>query len=325
MKRSSLRLMILWCALICHGALPVHAQQANSARYPERPLNLVVAFSPGGTVDLAFRLLAREVEKLLGQPVVVQNRVGGGGAISVGAIALAKPDGYTFGQVPTQTVFVMPFIEKLQYNPALDLTFISQFAEAPFGIVAKKDSAYASLQDLIAEARRNPGMLSYGTNAATGVANLVIDQIGRQENARFTNIPFKGSPEAQTALLGGHIAFMAGEFNSSMVENGPLRLLALFSDKSRPMYPMVPSLKDLGYDIPAPVFYVIAGPKGMPAAIVRRIDEAVARAVREPPFLKGAQELKLSIVYRDHEELTEYVARNYEYFGKLLAEMGLAK
>ena len=323
MKNSILRLLALACALIVCGALPAHAQQA--ARYPERPLNLIVAFSPGGTTDLAFRLLAREMEKVLGQPVIVQNRAGAGGAISMGAIASAKPDGYTFGQVPTQTVFVMPFIEKLQYNPTLDLTYISQFAESPFGIVVKKDSAYASLKDLIAEARRNPGALNYGTNAATGVANLVIDQIGRQESGRFTNVPFKGSPEAHTALLGGHIAFVAGEINNSMVENGPIRLIALFSDKSRPMYPAVPSLKDLGYDIPAPVFLVLAGPKGMPEAIVRRIDDAVARAVREPSLLKGAQELKIAIVYRDHRELTEYVASNYAYFGKLLAELGLAK
>ena len=323
MQSPSLRFVIICCALICCGALPVHAQQP--VRYPERQLNLIVAFSPGGTTDLAFRLLAREIEKVLGQPVIVQNRAGAGGAISMGAIASAKPDGYTFGQIPTQTVFVMPFIEKLQYNPVLDLTFISQSAEAPFGIVVKKDSPYASLKDLIAEARRNPGTLNYGTNAATGVANLVIDQIGRQENARFTNVPFKGSPEAHAALLGGHIAFVAGEINSSMVEAGVIRLIALFSEGSRPMYPTVPSLKVLGYDIPAPVFYVIAGPRGMPSAIVTRIDDAVARAVHEPAFLKGAQELKLSIVYRDHKELAEYVARNYEYFGKLLAAMGLVK
>lgn len=322
---AGIRKLLLFCLFGLCGVNAVPAQEIDPARFPERPINLVVAFSPGGTVDLAFRLMAREMERILGQPVVVLNRPGGGGNLAVAAIASARPDGYTFGQVPTQTIFVMPFIEKLQYNPAIDLTFIAQFAEANFAIVARKDSSYASLKDLIADARRNPDKLTYGTNAATGVANLVIEQIGRRENVRFTNVPFKGSPEAQAALLGEHIAFMAGEFNSSMVENGPFRVLALFSDKSRAEYPKVPALKDLGYDIPAPVFYVIAGPKGMPEAIVRRIDEAVARTVREPRFIKGAQELKVSVVYRNHKELAEYVARNYEYFGKLLAEMGLAK
>ena len=315
----------LYCAAALCAVTSAHAQEGDGARYPLRPINLIVAFSPGGTVDLAFRLVAREVEKSLGQPVVVLNRAGGGGNVAVAAIASSKPDGYTVGQVPGQTIFVMPYLEKLQHNPAKDLTFVAQFAEASFAIVVGKDSPFSSLKDIVAYARRNPDKLNYGTNAATGVANLVVDQIGKKENVQFTNIPFKGSPEAQTALLGGHIAFAAGEFNSSLVDSGQIRVLALFSEKSRPDYPQTPTLKELGYDIPAPVFHIIAGPKGMPEAIVRKLDEAVAKAVKEPRFIKGAQELRIPIVYRNSRELSEYVARNYEFFGKLLAEMGLAR
>ena len=322
MKTSAL----LCCALAALCAVTTaQAQDADVARYPQRPVNLIVAFSPGGTVDLAFRLVAREVEKILGQPVVVLNRAGGGGNIAVAALASARPDGYTVGQVPGQTIFVMPYLEKQQVNPARDLTFIAQFAEANFAIVVRKDAPFTSLKDLVADARRNPDKLNYGTNAATGVANLVVDQVGKKENVQFTNVPFKGSPEAQTALLGGHIAFTAGEFNSSLVESGQIRVLALFSEKPRPEYPQTPTLKELGYDYPAPVFHVIAGPKGMPEGIVKKLDEAIARAVKEPRFLKGAQELRIPIVYRGSKELAEYVARNYEVFGKLLAEMGLAK
>ena len=321
MKTSAL----LCCALAFSAVTSAQAQDADVARYPQRPVNLIVAFSPGGTVDLAFRLVAREVEKILGQPVVVLNRAGGGGNIAVAALASARPDGYTVGQVPGQTIFVMPYLEKLQVNPARDLTFIAQFAEANFAIVVRKDAPFASLKDLVAYARRHPDKLNYGTNAATGVANLVVDQVGKKENVQFTNVPFKGSPEAQTALLGGHIAFTAGEFNSSLVESGQIRVLALFSEKPRPEYPQTPTLKELGYDFPAPVFHVIAGPKGMPEGIVKKLEDAIARAVKEPRFLKGAQELRIPIVYRGSKELAEYVARNYEVFGKLLAEMGLAK
>lgn len=317
--------VFLCCALALRAVNPAHAQDGDVARYPQRPINLVVAFSPGGTVDLMFRLVAREVERVLGQPVVVLNKAGGGGNVAVAAIASAKPDGYTVGQAPGQTIFVMPFLEKLRYNPAKDLTFIAQFAEASFAIVVRKDSPFTSLKDLVAYARQNADKLNYGTNAATGVANLVVDQIGKKENVQFTNIPFKGSPEAQTALLGSHIAFTAGEFNASLVDGGQIRVLALFSERSRPEYPQTPTLKELGYDIPSPVFHVIAGPKGMPEAIVKKLDEAVATAVKEPRFIKGAQELRIPIVYRNNKELSEYVARNYEVFGKLLAEMGLAK
>ena len=318
MKAQAITRIFLCFLLSGSLVFETKAQGVSSARYPDRPLSLIVAFSPGGTVDLAFRLLAREMEKHLGQVIVVQNRVGAGGAIAMNNIALAKPDGYTIGQVPTQTLFVMPFIGKLQQNPLTDITYISQFAESAFGIVVKNGSSSSSMKDLISEARRRTDPMDYGTNAATGIANLVVEQIARQENLRFSNIPFKGSPEAHAALLGGHIDFVVGEINTALLEKGPTRLLALFSEKARLMYPAVPTIKELGYDIPAPLFYVLAGPKGMPTALVNRIDEVVAKVVREPVFLKGAQDLKIAIAYRDHKELNEYIVGTYEYFGKLL-------
>jgi len=302
-----------------------HPQEREIARYPNRPVTLIVAFSAGGTVDLAFRLLAKEAEKYLGQPIVILNKAGGGGTIGVSAIASAKPDGYTVGQTPGQTVFVMPFLEKLPYNPAKDLTFIVQFAEATFAVVTKSDSPFLSFKDLIVHGRQNPGKLTYGTNAPTGIANLIMEQIARREKVQLTHIPFKGSPEAQAALLGGHISFTAGEFNYSLVESGQVRVLALFSEKPRSDYPQTPTLKELGYDIPCPVFHTVCGPKGMPDAIVRKLEDAFGRATKEPAFIKGMQELRVPIVYRNSKELNQYVARNYELFGKLITEMGLAK
>lgn len=302
-----------------------YCDEADVVKFPSRPVTLVVAFSPGGTVDLGFRLLAKEAEKYLKQPIVVLNKAGGGGSIGVATIASSKPDGYTVGQTPGQTVFVMPFLEKLPYNPVRDLTYVMQFAEATFAVVVKGDSPFKRFSDLILYAHQNPKKLTYGTNAPTGIANLIMEQIARKEKVQLTHIPFKGSPEAQAALLGDHILVTAGEFNYSLVESGQIRLLALFSEKHRPDYPQVPILKDLGYDIPCPVFHTIAGPKGMPDGIVKKLEDAFTRAIKEPGFVKGTQELRIPIVYRNSRELTDYVSRNYDAFGKLLAEMGLAK
>ena len=300
-------------------------EEADTAKYPSRPVTLIVAFSPGGTVDLGFRLLAKEAEKHLKQPIVVLNKAGGGGSIGVAAVASAKPDGYTIGQTPGQTVFVMPFLEKLPFNPAKDLTYIMQFAEATFAVIVKSDSPFKRFSDLIAYARQNPKKLTYGTNAPTGIANLITEQIAKKEKVHLIHIPFKGSPEAQVALLGGHIAFTAGEFNYSLVESREIRVLALFAEKPRADYPQIPTLKELGYDIPCPVFHTICGPKGMPDGIVKKLEDAFTKATKEPAFIKGVQELRIPIVYRNSKELTEYVSRNYEVFGKLITEMGLAK
>jgi tripartite-type tricarboxylate transporter receptor subunit TctC len=300
-------------------------EEADTAKYPSRPVTLIVAFSPGGTVDLGFRLLAKEAEKHLKQPIVVLNKAGGGGSIGVAAVASAKPDGYTIGQTPGQTVFVMPFLEKLPFNPAKDLTYIMQFAEATFAVIVKSDSPFKRFSDLIAYARQNPKKLTYGTNAPAGIANLITEQIAKKEKVQLIHIPFKGSPEAQVALLGGHIAFTVGEFNYSLVESGEIRVLALFAEKPRADYPQIPTLKELGYDIPCPVFHTICGPKGMPDGIVKKLEDAFTKATKEPAFIKGVQELRIPIVYRNSKELTEYVSRNYEVFGKLITEMGLAK
>jgi tripartite-type tricarboxylate transporter receptor subunit TctC len=325
MKSRILLAFFFSLVLVFSFIIKGYPQDSEVGRYPQRPISLIVPFSAGGTVDLAFRLVAKEAEKHLGQPIVVVNKAGGGGTVGVAAVATAKPDGYTIGQAPGQTVCVMPFLEKLPYNPVKDLRFIVQFAEANFAVVVKSDSPFASLKDLIAYAQQNPKKLTYGTNAPTGIANLVIEQIARREKVQMTHIPFKGSPEAQTALLGGHILFTAGEFNHSLVESGQVRVLALFAEKPRVEYPQIPTLRDLGYDIPCPVFHTVCGPKGIPDGIVGRLEDGFTRAIKEPAFVKGARELRLALVYRNSKELGEYVNRNYEIFGKLMTEMGLAK
>jgi len=324
--RAGIKLTFFFCLVLVFSVVKSgYPQEADVAKYPNRPVSLVVAFPPGGTTDLGFRLLAKETEKYLKQPVVVLNKVGGAGAIGVGAVASAKPDGYTIGQIPGQTVFVTPYLEKLPFDPQKDLTYIMQFAESTFGVIVKGNSPFKQFSDLIAYARQNPKKLTYGTNGIAGIANLTMEQIARKEKVQLIHIPFKGAPEAQAAILGEHIAFFAGEFNYSLLESGEIRLLALFSEKPRADYPQTPILKDLGYDVPCPVFWAIGGPKGMPDGIARKVEDAFTKVLQEPSFIKGMQTLRAPIIYRSSKELNDYVPRTYELFGKLMTDMGLVK
>ena len=294
--------------------------------YPNRPVTCIVAFPPGGATDLAFRLLAKETEKYLGQPIVVVNKPGGGGSIGVSAVATAKPDGYTFGTSPSGGFLaIMPYIEKIPYHPLKDIKYIMQFAELNFGVVVKADSPFKSFKDLIAYARQNPKKLTYGTNAPNGISNLITEQIARKEGVQFTHIPFKGSPEYQAALLGGHVSFIVGEFNYSFLEEGQTRVLLFLGEKHSEEYPQIPIVKDLGYDIPCPVINGIAGPKGLSDEITKKLDEAFAKGMKEQAFIKGMKDLHVTILYRNHNELTDYAANNYELFGKILKEMGIIK
>ena len=294
--------------------------------YPSRPVTFIVPFPPGGSTDLGFRLLTKETEKHLGQPIVVVNKPGGGGTIGVSAVASAKPDGYTIGQSPSGGFLaIMPHIEKIPYHPIKDLRYIMQFAELNFGVMVKADSPLKSFKDLIAYARQNPKKVTYGTNAPNSISNLIMEQIAKKEGVQMVHIPFKGSAEYQTALLGGHVMFIVGEFNYSYLEGGQTRVLLFLGEKHSEEYPQVPVVKDLGYDIPCPVYNGVAGPKGLPDEIARKIEEAFTKGMREQAFVKGMKDLHVTILHRNSKEVTDWAAYNYELFGKILKEMGLVK
>ncbi len=315
---------LIFLFLFLFSASAVVAQQPESGRYPARPISLIVPFSPGGSTDLAVRLIAKEAERYLGQPIVVINKPGGGGSVGVATVAVAKPDGYTIGQSPGGApLFIMPFLEKLPYDPVKDIRYVMQFVELNFGILVKGDSPFKSLKDLLDYGRQNPGKLVYGTNAPNSISNLIVEQIAKKEKIQTKHIPFKASPEYQAAVLGGHVLFAVGDFNYSLVDSGELKLLAYLSEKRATAYPQIPTLKELGYDIPCPVFLGVMAPKGTSDEIVKKLEEAFGQAMRQPAFINGMKDLRLTANYRNSKELTDYVTRNYEIFGRLLKELGL--
>lgn len=319
------RVFVLFIAFLLCAAGSGRAADREVSNYPTRPITCIIPFSAGGSADLTVRLLSKEVEKTLGQPLVVVNKAGGGGSIGVSAVAVAKPDGYTIGLSPGGApLFILPFLEKLPYHPVRSLKYILQFVDLSFGVVVRADSPFKNFNDLILYARQNPGKVTYGTNAPNSISNLVMERVAKKEKVQFTHIPFKSSPEYQTAVLGGHIIFSAGDFNHGILESGKTRLLAFLSEKAPSEYAQTPTLKELGYDIQCPVFLGIMGPKDIPEEIVKKLDDAFQKALKEPTVIHGLKKLRLTVLYRDSKNLTDYVTRNYNAFGQLLKEMGLA-
>ncbi len=302
---------------------PAQSGEVGGARYPARPVTVIVPMSSGTSADLSIRLLGKHTEKYLGQPIVVVNKAGGGGTIGFSAVATAKPDGYTIGLYTSGTAaFIMPFLDKLPYDTVKDFKFIMQYLTINFGVVVKGDSPFKSFNELIAYARQNPKKLTYATNAPHSMANLIIEQIARQEAVVMTHIPFKSSTESQAALLGDHVQFVGGDFNFPQVEAGQTRLLLSFVEKRSDDFPQVPILKDLGYDVPCPVVIGLFAPKDIPNDAAKTLEEAFSKGMREPAFVKGVRDLRLSVFYRSSQELEDYTVRTYEKFGKMLKEMG---
>jgi tripartite-type tricarboxylate transporter receptor subunit TctC len=296
------------------------------ARYPSKPITFITPLPPGGPTDLAIRLLSKEAEKHIGQPIVISNKPGGTLTIGIAAIAAAKPDGYTIGYCGHSGMFVVPLLEKLPYHPIKNLEPIIQVGGYNFGVIVKADSPYKDFRDLIAYARQNPKKLTYGTSGANSMQNIIMEQIARKEKVQITHIPFKGTPEVQTALLGEHILFGAGDFNASLLEAGQIKLLLLLRDENSAEYPKTPILKDLGYDIPSPMTINVFGPKGLPEGIIKKIEDAYTKAMKEPAFIKGMKEdLLLPIVYRNRKQIADYTNYNYDVYMKFLKDMGLTK
>lgn len=303
-----------------------YCQEEEIAKYPSRPISYIQPFTAGVPADLAIRLISKEAEKILGQPIVVVNKPGAAGTIGVAAIAAAKPDGYTIGNAPHSPMIVVPHLEKVPYHPVKDIKMIMQFGAFNMGVIVKSDSPFKSFKDLIDFARQNPKKLTYGSAGVNSMQFIIIEQIAKKEKIQITHIPFKATGEAQTALLGGHILFAAGDFNYSLIEAGQARVLFLFREERAAEYPDTPVLKDLGYDYPFPTFICAAGPKGTPDGIVRKLEDAFSKAMKEPSFIKGMKEdLRLPIVYRGSKELGDYVAYSYETYGRMLKELGLMK
>ena len=326
MKPSRKTSFVLSLALLFFLTQLGYSQEGEVAKYPTRPINFIVPNPAGGPSDLVMRLLGKEAEKYLGQPVVVVNKPGAALALGVGSIATAKADGYTIGFAPHSALYVVPHFEKVPYHPLKDLRYIVGISAITMGIVVKDDSPFKSFKDLIAFARQNPKKVTYGDTGTNSMQNIITEQIAKKEKVVFTHIPYKGTAEWQTALLGGHIVVGVGQFTYSMLEAKQIRLLLLLKEERSTEYPETPILRELGYDIPCPMLFNVVGPKGIPDGIAKKLEEAYSKAIKEPAFVKRLKEdFREPVAYRNSKELTDYVAHSYEVWEKYLTEMRVTK
>lgn len=298
-------------------------QAEDIAKYPSRPITYFQPFPAGTSGDLGIRLMCKAAGDILGQPIVIVNKPGASGSLGINAIATAKPDGYTVGNTPMSPMLTQPLLEKVPYHPIKDLRMIIQWAGFNHGLVVRADAPFKGFKDIIAYARQNPGKVTYGTAGAQSMGYITMKQIAKKENVQMVHIPYKGTTEAETDLLGGNLTFALGGFMYPQIEAGRTRLLFLLKDEPSAEYPQTPILKDLGYDFPYPAFYTVAGPKGLPEGIVKKLEAAFTKAIKDPAFVKGMKELRLPIVYRNSKELSAYMASRYDYFTKYFKETNL--
>ncbi len=322
---SKAKIVVLVFSLFLGALLSSGHSQGQEAKYPSRPITNFMPFPAGNASDLAVRLISKEAEKFLGQAVTVVNKPGGSGTIGAAALATAKPDGYTIGHLGSSGLFIVPYLEQVPYHPVRDFTFIMQFGAFNMGIIVKADSQFKTFRDLIEYARQNPKKLTFGTNGTNSVQHILMDQVCKKEKVEMTHIPFKGGSEVENALLGGHVLCGVGDFNYSLIEAKLTRFVLILRQERSAEYPDVPSMKDLGYEFWEPAVLNVSAPKGLPESMFKRIEDAFIKAMKEPGFIEGMKNIHMPVYYRNSKDLTNYVAYNYDLWGRFLKERGLVK
>ncbi len=310
-------------ALAGAGLLLLSSGSPQAQDFPSRPVTLIVPFAAGGTTDIGLRALAAATEKHLGQSIVVENRTGAGGVLGPLQMATsAKPDGYTIAQIPI-TVFRYPFTRKTTFDPINDLSYILSLSGYTFGIVVKKDAPWATFQDLLADAKANPGKISYGTPGAGTTLHLTMEQLAKERGIKWTHVPFRGTSESTNALLGGHIGAVADASGwAPLVNGGQLRLLVIWTDKRAKSWPSVPTLKEAGIAMVSNSPFGLAGPKGMDPKVVKILHDAFKKGMEEPAYVETIARIDQEPFYLNTEDYRAFVTRTVAEQKQLMEELG---
>lgn len=297
-----------------------------SQTFPNKPITIYCGYAAGATTDLTARALAARAEKLLGVPVVVENKPGGGATVCAALVASKKPDGYTLGVVSTGVIAVRPHLLKVGYDPLKDFTLISQYARYIGGLCVLNESPIKTIDQFIAYAKANPG-LSYASPGMYTQQHLAVELFRQCKDLEFKHVPTKGGAEANTQLLGKHVNFVAGAGQHiQYLKQGVFRMLMVFNtDKRDPKYPDIPTLKELGcQDAPA-LGYIVVGPKGLPEAIAQKLEDTFKRVTESEEFQKVLANLEIPYDYKSRAQLEKDVIKEYELYKTFLEKMGAKK
>ena len=293
-------------------------------RFPTRPINLWLPWPAGGATDLSFRVLAEAASRQLGQKILVQNRGGAGGTLAMPILQQAAPDGYTLAQMP-QTVLRAPWTRKVLWDPIRDTTPIIQLSGVTFGIVVPAASPLRSLDDLFAYAKARPNSLTIATNGAGTTPHVVIDELFGKRGLSYIHVPYKGTAEQMIAVSSGQV--MVGVNSNGFapfVDSGRLRLLVTFGEQRTKRWPTVPTLKELGHGIVASSPYGIAGPAGIPPAVVQILHDAFRSAMNDPEHLAELALFDQELAYLGPEDYGRALRVGFEHERQVVDRLGLA-
>jgi tripartite-type tricarboxylate transporter receptor subunit TctC len=318
LKKSLFWLLIVSAAVLAGAPL-------SAAEFPTKPVTLVIPYPAGGSTDLTGRALAVAAKQYLGQPVICENKSGGGGTVGPSLVLSKPPDGYTIG-ISSGAVTIAHHMGKLNFNPLEDSTPIIRYTTYVFGMVVRADAPWKTIQEFVKFAKENPQKVTYGTPGVGTNPHLAMEELSILTGIQLVHMPFKGGAEAATALLGGHVDAVSDSTSwGPMVDAGKFRLLVTYSPQRMPKYPDVPTLKEAGYDMvyTSPLFMI--GPKGIPKPIVARLHDALKKSLTDADYKSILKKYDMPENYLGPEDLDRAIRQESEQIRRVVQKLGLDK
>jgi len=320
-----MRIFLLMCLLVLSNTI-----QAQG--YPGRAITLIIPFPPGGSTDIVGRIAAEGLAKELGQPFVVDNRGGAGGAIGAKAIADAAPDGYTLGIATVSTHVVNPVVVPLVRGAALgydalkDFTYLSQIAAVPNVVSVHPSVPAKNMNEFVLYLKSNPGKLNFGTPGSGSLGHLIGETFKFAAGVDMVHVPYKGAGPALNDTLAGQVQVLFDNLPSSLphIQAGRLRALAVASEKRVAALPDIPTFAEAGLPlVNDPSWFGLIAPARLPADVAARVHAALGRALKQPDTLKRLDAVAATAVGNTPDQFREAVAASIEASRRIVKQNGL--
>ena len=297
------------------------------AEYPERPINMIVPYPPGGITDLAARALADAMEKQLKNPVVVVNKAGGSTTVGGNAVATAKPDGYTLGFFPSAASMpeVYTYFYQAPYS-GKDFKPVAKAAIPVLTISVKADSPLNSVKDLVAYAKQNPGV-KVGLHGKATQGYLVIRTIAKNEKVNLVEVPLDGDAQIVPAILGGHIPVGTPAYPAvkSLADAKQIKVLTLLTEQRVDFAPNLPCLSEAGYKQPAGTFLGVFAPKGTPDSVVKKLNDVIAKVSQDPDYRAKVHGMGIQVSFEETNAFAKAIGQYTANLQAFFKEEGLVK
>jgi tripartite-type tricarboxylate transporter receptor subunit TctC len=316
-----MRRLVLTAALLLLAAVPA------AADYPERALTIIAAYPAGGMVDIVARPMADLMKKKFPKGVAVLNRPGGGGSVGTSEAMQAKADGYTVTLAPLSTLVIQPQVNDLPYKTPDDYEPLLNVISFYSVLAVREEAPWKTVQEFLGAAKASPGKLRVGSPGEATSSHLNLEEFTRRAGVKVTHVPFSGWGEGSPALLGGHIDALVAQPGEvkPLVDGKKLRVLTVFQQSRHPMFPSVPTAKELGYDFSFGVWFVLTAPKGTPGPVQKYLHDAAKAAMDDPSFVKLIAGRGVDLDYRTGDKLRQDLWREYREHGEVLKRLGFIK